>query len=279
MIDVLLATYRPNREWLAAQVASIRSQRGVSIRLLQREDLLGEGPRANFDALLRESTADYVAFADQDDVWLPEKLSKSLTELQALEKAYGADTPLAVFTDGIVADAKLSPLPGTVMSRQNVDIRGGSAFARLLMQNFIAGCAMLFNAALRWKVGAIPENVHLHDYWVVLVAAAFGRIGYVDEPLYLYRQHDRNAVGATTADLAHFIRRGREGVGAFRARLGQNIALAQAFVSRFGEGAPASAAALARFGEMSYFERRQALFRNHLFKQGVLRNLALVAFA
>lgn len=279
MIDVLLATCRPNPEWLAAQVASIKSQKDVSVRLLQREDSQGAGARTNFDSLLRESTADYVAFSDQDDVWLPKKLSKSLSKLQELENIYGVDTPLAVFTDGIVTDATLTPRPGTVISRQNVNACEGLAFERLLMQNFIAGCAMLFNAALRRKAGMVPPNAYLHDCWVVLVAAAFGRIGFVNEPLYLYRQHAHNAVGATTADLTHFVRRGREGVGAFRVRLGRNIALAQAFASRFGEESPASALALARFPEMTFLERRRAIFRNGLFKQGVLRNMALLAFA
>ena len=279
MIDVLLATYRPNPEWLAAQVESIEAQKDVSIRLLQREDAHGDGPGANFSALLQKSTAEYVAFADQDDVWLPEKMAKSMACLKDLEKAYGTDVPLAVFTDGYVTDARLTPCQGTVISRQRVDIRRGLMFERLLMQNFIAGCSMLFNAALRRKAGLIPQEAIFHDYWVVLIAAAFGRIGFVDEPLYLYRQHSRNTVGATTAGWLHFARRGMEGVGAFRARLGQNVAQAQAFVSRFGDEAPASAVALAHFGEMSAYERRRAMIRHSLFKQGALRNLALTAFA
>lgn len=279
MIDVLLATYRPNPDWLSAQVASIRCQKGVSIRLLQREDKLGEGPGANFGALLRESTADYVAFSDQDDVWLPEKMAKSMVRLQELEKTYGADTPLAVFTDGLVTDAQLTPLDGTIISRQKVDVCKGIAFERLLMQNFIAGCSMLFNAALRRKAGKIPGRGLLHDYWVVLVAAAYGQIGFIDEPLYLYRRHSNNAMETTTSNLAHFLRRGIEGVGAFRARLGMNVAQAQEFVTRFGAEAPASAAALAHFGVLSAYERRRAIFRHSLFKQGLLRNLALIAFA
>ena len=278
MIDVLLATYRPNPDWLSAQVASIRCQKGVSIRLLQREDERGEGPGANFGALLRESTADYVAFSDQDDIWLPDKMAKSMARLRELEKAYGSDTPLAVFTDGLVTDARLAPFRGTVVSRQKVDVCKGLAFERLLMQNFIAGCSLLFNAALRRKAGLIPREAIFHDYWVILVAAAFGRIGFVDEPLYLYRQHSQNTVGATTADMSHFVRRGLEGVGAFRARLWQNVVQAQAFVSRFSAEAPASAVALAHFGDMSAFERRRAMIQHSLFKQGTLRNLALAAF-
>ena len=70
MIDVLLATYRPQEAMLKAQVESIRAQTGVEVNLIRREDTEGLGACGNFSALLSESRAEYVAFSDQDDVWL-----------------------------------------------------------------------------------------------------------------------------------------------------------------------------------------------------------------
>ena len=200
MIDVLLATYRPDAEWVHAQIDSIRAQTDVGVNLICREDVEGLGARENFSALLGESTADYVAFADQDDVWLPAKLAKCLAKLLELGSQYGRETPLLVFCDGYVTDETLKQCPGTVISRQKVNVAKGLAFSRLLMQNFIPGNAMLFNAALREKAGPVPEEAIMHDSWLALVAAAFGHIAFVNEPLYCYRQHGVNALGATTAD-------------------------------------------------------------------------------
>ena len=279
MIDVLLATYRPQEAMLKAQVESIRAQTGVEGNLIRREDTEGLGACGNFSALLSESRAEYVAFSDQDDVWLKDKLSKSLAKMRELEALHGKDIPLLVFCDGYVTDAELNRKPGTVLSRQRVNIAKGLRFNRLLMQNFVAGNAMLFNAALREKAGVVPPRALMHDAWLILVAAAFGHIGFVKEPLYLYRQHGENVLGTTDPGLRHFEKRAREGVEAFRARLAGNAEEAAAFVERFGVESPPSAKALSTFPSCGWLERRFRIVRHGLFKQGLLRNLSLLLFA
>lgn len=279
MIDVLLATYRPDPDMLREQVDSIRNQRDVDVNLIRREDEDGAGAAANFSALLAESKASYVAFSDQDDVWHVDKLARMMECMSDLESRYGRDTPVLVFCDSVVTDAELRPLPGTFLSRQRVDVVRGLSLSRLLLQNFIAGNLMLFNAALREKAGEVPSAALMHDSWLAIVAAAFGRIGFVAAPLLDYRQHGANVIGATAADAAHYGRRAREGVPAFRARLSANVAQAAAFVDRFGGASPECVRALANFPRIGYLGRRAAIFRHGLFKQGVLRNLALVLFA
>lgn len=279
MIDVLLATYRPQEAMLKAQVESIRAQAGVEVNLIRREDTEGLGARGNFSALLSESRAEYAAFSDQDDVWLKDKLSKSLAKMRELESQHGKDVPLLVFCDGYVTDAELNRKPGTALSRQRVNVEKGLRFNRLLMQNFVAGNAMLFNAALREKAGAVPLRALMHDAWLILVAAAFGHIGFVDEPLYLYRQHGENVLGATDTGARHFMKRAREGASAFRARLAENADEASAFVERFGAESPQSAKALSTLPSCGWAERRFRIVRHGLFKQGLLRNLALLLLA
>lgn len=270
MIDVLMATYRPREDWLREQVDSVLAQRDVQVNLVRREDAAGAGAAANFSALLRESKAAYVALCDQDDVWLPDKLAKSLARLRELEAECGAETPLLVFCDSALVDAGLHPLPGTNVSRQRVDVRRGLALNRLLVQNFIPGHAMLFNAALRARAGEVPPGAIMHDYWIALVAAAFGRIGFVDEPLALYRQHGRNVLGAATRS---------KDAGEFRGRLAANVAQARAFAARFGDETPACVRALARLGGAGWLARRRTIVRHGLWKHGLVRNLALLALA
>ncbi len=280
MIDVLLATYRPDERMLAAQLESIHAQRGEAVNVMVREDVAGEGASANFSALLGESEAPYAAFADQDDVWEAEKLQALMAKMRALEADRGKDCPLLVFCDATLVDADMRPFGGgSFLERQGVDVRKGLGLSRLLMQNFISGNTMLFNAALRKKAGSIPPEALMHDCWVALVAAAFGAIGYVDRPLVRYRQHGGNVVGATISAVAKQRARAAEGADAFRARLSGNIAQAQAFVSRFGDESPESARALAGFPSTGWLGRRHALFRYGLWKHGLFRNLALLAFA
>lgn len=275
MIDVLLAQHRPNERWLQEQRESVLAQRGVRVNLIEREDVEGLGACQNFSALLSRSHAEYVAFSDQDDVWLPDKLQKCKRRLCEMEELHGKTTPLLVFCDGFAVDENLKPLGGTVLSRQKVNVEKGLAFNRLLMQNFIPGNAMLFNAALRERAGSIPTGALMHDAWIALVAAAFGHIGFVDEPLYKYRQHRGNVLGQTSANASHFATRIKEGESAFRARLRGNAREAQAFVDRYKEDSPASARALAGFPDANWLTRRCLLFKRGLWKQGFARNLGL----
>ena len=280
MIDVLLATYRPDERMLAAQQESIHAQRGEAVNVMVREDVAGEGTSANFSALLGASEAPYAAFADQDDVWEADKLQALMAEMRALEVGRGKDCPLLVFCDAALVDADVRPLGGgTFLERQGVDVRKGLGLSRLLMQNFISGNTMLFNAALRKKAGPIPPEALMHDCWMAVVAAAFGAIGFVDRPLVRYRQHGGNVVGATLSAAGKQRARAAEGAAAFRARLSRNIAQAQAFVARFGDESPEPARALAGFPSTGWLGRRRALFRYGLWKQGFFRNLALLAFA
>ncbi len=274
-MDILLATYHPNELWLREQRESIWGQCGVEMNLIEREDVEGLGACQNFSALLSESRAEYVAFADQDDVWSLDKLLKCKKRLCEMEAQYGKNTPVLVFCDGFVVNEELVPSEGTVISRQRVNVEKGLAFSRLLMQNFIPGNAMLFNAALREKAGSIPNGVLMHDAWIALVASAFGHIGFVNEPLYKYRQHNINVLGLTTADTRHFLARIMEGKQAFCSRLERNIREADAFVSRFKEDSPAAALALSRFPTCNWFVRRYLFFKYRLWKHGFMRNLAL----
>lgn len=64
------------------------------------------------------------------------------------------------------------------------------------MENFVTGCASIFNRCLRKVAAPIPAAALVHDWWVALVAAALGRIDCLPEATVLYRQHGRNQIGA-----------------------------------------------------------------------------------
>lgn len=277
MIDVLLATYRPNADWLEAQVASIRAQRGVEVNLICREDVTGEGACANFAALLQASTAEYVAFADQDDVWLPDKLAKCLAKMRELEQRWGADMPLLVFSDARVVDASLKPLAESLFLRTRVDPLKNLP-RQLVFQNTAYGNTMLINAALRRKALPVPSQAVMHDHWLMLVVSVFGRIAYLDEPLLLYRQH-RNLFGGPQVDARYYFRLIRKGRQAIVNGLRRKIVQAEAFVARYGVEKSGPLGALVGFTGKPKAVRVWTLFRHAFFKQGLLRNFGLIAFA
>jgi glycosyltransferase involved in cell wall biosynthesis len=274
MIDVLLASFRPDASMLAAQVDSIRAQKGVELRLSVREDHVGEGACANFAKLLEQSAGDYVAFSDQDDVWLPDKLERSMAAMRELEARYGKDVPLLVFTDAKVVDRELNVIDDSLFHRTCLDPERRSP-RQLIMQNVANGNTMLFNAALREKALPIPSDAFMHDHWVALVASVYGHMAYVNMPTLLYRQHSSNVIGAKRVSLAKSIRNGFGGVSAMRRKQLACIRQAAAFARQYGESVPECFRAVVNFSSRLRLVRRWILLRYGMFKYGWWRNLGL----
>lgn len=155
------------------------------IRLLRGP---GRGAAANFLSLLchRDLPAVPVALSDQDDVWLPHRLSRALGMIGTgpAPVLYGAITT--------ETDADLVPL-----ARQKGPLPA-PGFHNALVQNIVAGNTATLNpAALEaLRAGGCPD-VPYHDWWLYLRLSGVGaRVVLDDEPLLLYRQHAGNVIGA-----------------------------------------------------------------------------------
>jgi hypothetical protein len=166
------------------------------------------GPRESFLSLLRAALpslgpGDAAAFADQDDVWLPEKLSRGMAALSGVP----AGVPALVCSRQRLVDAQLRP------RGLSPAIRRSPGFPAALTQNIATGCTILLNqAAARLIAGSTAPATTLHDWWsYLLVAAAGGRVLVDPEPMVLYRQHGANLVGAPATMLRRGLRAARHG--------------------------------------------------------------------
>lgn len=140
----------------------------------------------------------YFMFADQDDVWHPDKVEKTLAAMRKAEAEAAPDVPVLVHCDMRVTDENGNEIaPSYVRYQQLSPERCG--LNRLLVQNTVTGGAMMMNAPLLRLVLSrpLPQHAVMHDFWIALVAAAFGKIVFLDAPLYDYRQHAANVLGAT----------------------------------------------------------------------------------
>jgi len=136
----------------------------------------------------------YVMPSDQDDAWHADKLRKSMARMQALEAHYPG-VPLLVHGDLEVVDEVLVRIAPSFVRYQGLE-PGRNSFARLLVSNTVTGCTALCNEALLRRALPVPADAVMHDWWLALVAGAFGKLGYIDEPLLQYRQHGANTIGA-----------------------------------------------------------------------------------
>lgn len=156
------------------------------------------GTVRNFEKALSLTTGDYIFFADQDDVWLPGKIELAMKLMRDMENKHGRGMPCLVHTDLTVVDKQLQAIHRSFLENQGLQhiYDEESLLLGLMAQNFVTGCTMLINRALKEKALPFPKDIIMHDYWLALVAAMCGKIGFINIPTILYRQHGRNAVGA-----------------------------------------------------------------------------------
>lgn len=313
-VDILLATYN-GAAYLREQLASLTAQTHRNWRLIARDDgsedttleilrdwadsvendvvILQDddkrlGPAQSFGRLLTRSDAAYFAFCDQDDVWLDTKIERLLTEIQPLE----TDTPkpLLVHSDLAIVDADLAPngkrLWGELqISNPNADTENAEARASLLMQNTVTGCALLGNAELRRRAAPLPASLHVHDSWVALVAAFFGTVKGIPEPLVSYRQHGSNTIGASGWDPVSILKRITSAPGS---SLSKAVALSQKIQQQAASfhdrhGANLSDADrrmvedLATLASQSLLQRKTFMSRHSAYPQARLRRLLFLA--
>lgn len=218
-VSVALATYN-GEQFLMEQLESVAHQTLLPSELVVSDDgstdstvaivrefaararfpvkLLAGGGRLNYRLNFRRAaehcSGDLIAFCDQDDVWVPDKLEKMarLFSDPAVQLAYH--------------NAVVSGPEGTRMLHSGEE--ENAALRERPMSPFKSpnGLLMLFRADLRrfddlWNK-SIDQNegdaVLAHDQWYFFVARALGEVRFIDEPLVLYRQHAGNTLGVFT---------------------------------------------------------------------------------
>ena len=198
------------------------------------------GSCASFERLLAASAAAYVMPADQDDLWDVDKAERLLAAMADLERRWGRKQPLLVHGDLRLIDATGEPLAPSFHRHQGLEPQR-AGWLDVAMQNVVTGCACLVNRACVRQAQPFPPEAVLHDWWLALVAARQGHIGYVAGPCVSYRQHGSNVVGAA-GWRRQLGRRLREGLAAHSGEeaaeqwLGAGLRQLRACRERFADG-------------------------------------------
>ncbi len=217
-VHVLLSTYN-GRRYLPELLDSILTQRDVQVDVVIRDDGSSDGTRALLDDyaqrglvrvvagsnvgvvrsffslldLASHERFDAVALADQDDVWLPNKLARAVSYLDACPAGVAG-----LYCSRLhVVDDELRPLADSVVPRR------GPSFENALYENIVTGCTAVLNrAAVELVASELPDTAHMHDWWLYQVVAARGRVLFDPAAHILYRQHGGNVIGTGTSALA-----------------------------------------------------------------------------
>jgi len=218
-VDIVIASYNGER-YIKEQIESIfsntlfnkcvnkviisddnSSDRTVSIvegfndeRLVLVDNHGGRGVINNFQNALCLTESKYVILSDQDDLWTKDKIEVLLNGIKSTESN---GMPCLFFSDLIVIDENGSIICDSFWEYQGLDPNLIHNKADLIFQNVSPGCAMIVNRELLNLSLPFPQDIAMHDWWLLLVANTFGKVGFTHSVTTLYRQHTCNVVGAT----------------------------------------------------------------------------------
>lgn len=216
-VNILMSTYN-GQQFLAEQIRSIQEQSYTDWTLFIRDDGSSDNTKEilkdfehqdsrihlidndksdnlgvikSFHKLVNHDRADYYFFSDQDDVWLPNKLELSLKEAQN----YPADFPLMVYMDLKVVNQDLEIMTESMVKSQSH--HANTELVQELTENTVTGGVAMINHTLA-EMWQETDDILMHDWYLALLASAFGNLVFIDQPGELYRQHSDNVLGART---------------------------------------------------------------------------------
>ncbi|MGB9763697.1 MAG: glycosyltransferase [Minisyncoccia bacterium] len=244
------------------------------------KDSMGNlGPWKSFFHLLKYSKEKYVMFADQDDIWLPKKIEITLNKMILSEKKFGENYPILIHTDLKVVDQNLNNIAESFWQYQNLNPEHKS-LNYLLVQNNVTGCTVMINESLKNLINPFPTKAIMHDWWIAIVASAFGTINYVPESTILYRQHNNQNTGARKYSLLSYYKFFIKNPQRVRDSIIKTIEQAEEFLKIYNDRLNKEQKDMLNFyiqlPKLSKKERIKNLIKWKMFKQGKIRNIGFI---
>ncbi len=167
---------------LTIEILYAYAKKDKRIKFISNEKNLGF--MKNFEKAISLTQGEYIALADQDDIWKPNKIAKLLEKIGSYNLIH--------------SDMDLIDENSTILTKlwKKPNIKNQS-FAKSIFGNDVTGCTVLFKKTLLKHFFPIPSGEIYHDWWLALLASKENSIEYIDEKLVYYRQHTQQDTGAT----------------------------------------------------------------------------------
>lgn len=140
---------------------------------------LFKNPIYNFENALKYANGEFIFLADQDDIWLPNKIQITKEKLMIYD---------VVVSNCLVVDRDLKVLHSSFFSLN----KSQPGFFHNILKNSYLGCCMAFRKQILDLALPFPAKIPMHDVWLGLVSELFYKCYFIQEPLILYRRHGGN---------------------------------------------------------------------------------------
>jgi len=132
----------------------------------------------NFEKAISLTNGEYIALADQDDIWKKEKLETFLYEIK---------DNLLIYSDAELIDKNSKKLNKTLLENNHlITNNNNQAF---IFCNCVSGNTLMFPKKLKEYILPIPKGITFHDIWIAFIATTKGSITYTNTPMTYYRRY------------------------------------------------------------------------------------------
>lgn len=201
MISVCIATYN-GEAFIKQQLLSILNQLSSNDEVIVSDDhstdntlniiknlydsrvrvftnnVSNSGVIGNFENAIFNSRGDFIFLADQDDIWLNNKVEVMSREL---ERGFTL----------VLSNCTIIDCNNEVLEESYFKFRGTKiGFFYNLYKNSFMGSCIAFKKELTFMILPFPKNIPMHDSWIGLSAYFFGKVSFIEESLMYYRKHD-----------------------------------------------------------------------------------------
>lgn len=295
MVDILMATYN-GEKYISKQIDSILDQTYTNWNLYINDDCSTDSTfeiikdyavkypekifvsqskkntgsaGANFFSMIEKSTGDIIMTCDQDDIWLEDKVERTVLALEGQLK------PTLFHTDLKVIDENDNILYESMIDSQHININRTST-NRLIVQNIVTGCTMAINRALA-DIIITPKNQPVHDWYIAVIASLFGQIKYSDKPSILYRKHSLNAVGPVDMDSSEYIANRFKDKSKAKHMLELGYDMADEIIDLYNTDNKLLKE-YSKMKEYSKLKKLKTVFKYKIWKSGIVRKIGQIYF-
>lgn len=181
------------------------SEKYSNIFLMDSDKNLGFS--LSFLTILKEISADYYFFSDQDDVWMPGKVELFL---DMITKNNNDQFICGAFSDSWIADEQaISTGKRLLAFRSNQIFKGELKFEQQIFETFVPGSSLCINKLARNKI--LNYNLNLlsqlepHDFLIALIISYYGKLYFINTPTLFYRQTGENLIGARNTNKKSYL--------------------------------------------------------------------------
>lgn len=175
----------------------IREYQQVDNRIKLYQNEVNLGFVKNFEKAISLCKGEYIALADQDDIWKLEKLETFVVEI---------DNNILIYSDAEIID-KDSVQLNKQLIRPNGNLVKGKCNKAFLFYNCVSGNTMMFKKELVSYILPIPKEFSFHDIWIAFIASTVNKITYTEKPMIYYRRYDEQVTRSIEKEYTSFLNR------------------------------------------------------------------------